>query len=86
MKQHPDRQPRRTIAVQRRDDDDCQTDQSFESDWIDGVTPYLLIKPTWCAREIRRQLLQVRDEGLFKFGFHSHGLSFPTSLRQQAAE
>ena len=39
MKQHPDRQPRRAITVQGGDDDDRDTDQKFESDWIDGVTP-----------------------------------------------
>jgi hypothetical protein len=39
MKQHPDRQPGRTITVQGGDDDDRRTDQNFESDWIDGVTP-----------------------------------------------
>jgi hypothetical protein len=36
MKQHPDRQPRRAITVQGRDDDDARADQDFESDWIDG--------------------------------------------------
>jgi hypothetical protein len=39
MKQHPDRQPCRAITVQRGDDDDCRTDQNFESGWIYGVTP-----------------------------------------------
>jgi hypothetical protein len=39
MKQHPDRQPRRAVTVQRGDDDDRQTDQDFEGDGIDGVTP-----------------------------------------------
>ena len=39
MKQHPDRQPRRAIAVHCRDDDDGQADQNLESRWIDGVTP-----------------------------------------------
>jgi hypothetical protein len=39
MKQHPDGQPRGAITVQRRDDNDRQTDQDLESDWIDGVTP-----------------------------------------------
>jgi len=38
MKQHPDGQPRRAITVQRRDDDDRQTDQDFEGDGIDGGT------------------------------------------------
>jgi hypothetical protein len=39
MKQHPDRQPRRAVPVQRGNDDDRQTDQNFEGDWIDGGTP-----------------------------------------------
>ena len=39
MKQHPDRQPRRAVTVQGGDDDDRDTDQKFEGDWIDGVTP-----------------------------------------------
>jgi hypothetical protein len=39
MKQHPDRQPRRAIAMDCSDDDDRQTNQDFEGDWIDGVTP-----------------------------------------------
>ena len=39
MKQHPNRQPRRAIAVQGGDDDDRHADQNFEGDWIDGVTP-----------------------------------------------
>lgn len=38
MKQHPDRQPRRAVAMHRRDDDDSQTDQDFESDWTDVVS------------------------------------------------
>jgi hypothetical protein len=39
MKQHPDRQPRRAIAMQCGNEDDRQTDQEFEGDGIDGVTP-----------------------------------------------
>jgi len=37
MKQHPNRQPGRAITMGRRDHDDRQTDQDFESNWIDGV-------------------------------------------------
>ena len=36
MKQHPDRQPRRAVTVQRRNDDDAETNQDFEGEWIDG--------------------------------------------------
>jgi hypothetical protein len=35
MKEHPDRQPGGAITVHRRDDDDGDTDQDFEGDWID---------------------------------------------------
>jgi hypothetical protein len=35
MKEHPNRQPGRAIAMHRRDDDDGDTDQDFESNWID---------------------------------------------------
>jgi hypothetical protein len=42
MKQHPDCQPRRAIAVHRSDDDDGDADQDFESDWIDGFGLTLL--------------------------------------------
>src|SRR5205809_8006428 len=44
MKQHPDRQPRGAVTVQRRDHDDAGTDQDFESDWIDGGYSWLRIK------------------------------------------
>jgi hypothetical protein len=37
MKQHPDRQPRRAITVQRRDDDNGQDNQDFEGNGIDVV-------------------------------------------------
>src|SRR6266478_2995372 len=36
MKQHPNRQPSRAIAVQGGDDDDRHADQNLEGDWIDG--------------------------------------------------
>jgi len=39
MKQHPDRQPRRAVTMRRRDDDNRETDQDFESDGIDGGAP-----------------------------------------------
>src|SRR6185437_12413155 len=39
MKQHPDRQPRRSVSVHRRNDNDGQTDQSFEGDGIDARAP-----------------------------------------------
>jgi hypothetical protein len=39
MKQHPDRQPRRAVAVHRRDDDDGNADQDFEGGWIDNLSP-----------------------------------------------
>ena len=36
MKQHPDRQPRRAIAVNGGDDDNREADQEFESKWTQG--------------------------------------------------
>jgi len=35
MEEHPNRQPRRAVTMQRRNDDDRQADQDFESDWAD---------------------------------------------------
>lgn len=52
MKQHPDRQPRRAVTVQRRNDDDRQTDQNFESDRIDGVTPEVNLQPACVSRRL----------------------------------
>jgi len=56
MKQHPDRQPRRAITVNRGDDDDRQADQNFEGDWIDNATP-LRIKRK--EREVHRKERKV---------------------------
>ena len=52
MKQHPDRQPRRAVTMRRRDDDNRETDQDFESDGIDGgalLLNHLLPKNTFAA-------------------------------------
>ena len=37
VKQHPNRQPGREVAVNRGDQNDRESDQDFESNWIDGV-------------------------------------------------
>ena len=35
MKEHPDRQPRRAVTVNRRNDNDRETNDEFESERID---------------------------------------------------
>jgi hypothetical protein len=41
MKEHPNRQPGRAITMYRRDDDNGDTDQDFESYWIDEGRPLI---------------------------------------------
>jgi hypothetical protein len=39
MEEHPDCQPRRTVTVNRCDDDDGDRNKDFERKWIDDSTP-----------------------------------------------
>ena len=39
MKEHPDRQPRRAVTVNRRDYNDRETNDEFESERIDFEPP-----------------------------------------------
>jgi hypothetical protein len=44
MEEHPDCQPRRAIAMDCGYDDDAESDQDLESEWIDNSTP-----PVYCS-------------------------------------
>ncbi|PYS35357.1 MAG: hypothetical protein DMF75_03960 [Acidobacteria bacterium] len=55
--------------MHRRDDDNRQTDQDFESDWIDGSAPFISnstslragLRMLYCSRSCRRDT-EGRDE------------------------
>jgi hypothetical protein len=81
MKQHPNGQPRRAKAVQGRDDDDRQTDQNFEGDGIDAVTPEmkLLLKPTRWLWKIGGQNSQkvLNSFSVFSLEIQQQGVAVP---------
>ncbi|MGI9166507.1 MAG: hypothetical protein ACR2G5_08990 [Pyrinomonadaceae bacterium] len=42
MKEHPDRQPGCTVTMDRGNDNDCNADESFECEGIDGYNPLIV--------------------------------------------